>query len=204
VTVEKWEPASRVIQLADGPESVVSMPENFNPGWRATVDGATLTPVRVDGWQQGWIVPAGDATDVQLQFAPERGYRALLLVGLVLSGLVLLAGLALLAVRRTGLVTPAAPWPAPMAWSRATIAVAFAFVLLVPGVVAAGAMLLATFVRRRPDRMLGVAALLVVGSAVLDNWAPAIWPQSGSDAMAAAAAGLLAGLATRPWGGDRS
>ena len=30
--------------------------ENGNVGWEATQDGEALTPVRVDGWQQGWLL----------------------------------------------------------------------------------------------------------------------------------------------------
>ena len=41
---------------------VLVVPESINPGWTArTADGAELTPVTVNGWQQGWVVPAGHA-----------------------------------------------------------------------------------------------------------------------------------------------
>ena len=40
---------------------MIVVPESINPGWIAhTANGVTLTPVVVNGWQQGWVVPAGD------------------------------------------------------------------------------------------------------------------------------------------------
>ena len=40
---------------------VLVIPESVNPGWIAhSTDGATLTPIIVNGWQQGWVVPAGE------------------------------------------------------------------------------------------------------------------------------------------------
>ena len=39
---------------------VLVVPESVNPGWTArTADGSALTPVTVNGWQQGWVRPAG-------------------------------------------------------------------------------------------------------------------------------------------------
>ncbi len=46
-----------------------------------------LSPIVVDGWQQGWVVPAGVAGEVVLSFVPDRSYRTGLLVG---AGLLLL------------------------------------------------------------------------------------------------------------------
>ena len=203
VTVENWGPASRTIRLAAGPMSLVAIPENFNPGWEATADGTALTAVPVDGWQQGFVVPEGESTEVELRFAPQSSYLALLVLGLVVSGLVLLAGLVLLVVRRTLISGPTAPWPAVAPWSIPAIAAGTVLVLLGLGTVAAAAMVLALLVRRWAGRLLGVSALLLVASAVLDCWSPAIWPESGSDALAAAATGLLAGLAAIRPGGER-
>jgi arabinofuranan 3-O-arabinosyltransferase len=200
-TVETWEPAARTIRLGAGPESVIAVPENFNPGWVATLDGTELTPLRVDGWQQGWIVPAGDTADVHLRFAPQGAYRFLLVLGMVVSGLVLLVGL-FIVVRRTLLPVGPAPWPPPASWSTPSTVVGTVLLLLGLGGVAAAAMVLAALTRGGSTRVLGILVVLLVGSAVLDCWAPAIWPESGADAMAAAAAGLLAGLVAAS-GGDR-
>ena len=35
--------------------------ENQNAVWRATLDGVALTPLVIDGWRQGWVVPGGRA-----------------------------------------------------------------------------------------------------------------------------------------------
>ena len=49
------------------------VPESINPGWTArTADGAQLTPVTVNGWQQGWVVPAGTSGTVTLTFALQH------------------------------------------------------------------------------------------------------------------------------------
>jgi arabinofuranan 3-O-arabinosyltransferase len=74
--------------------------ENANPGWRATLAGQTLTPVRIDGWQQAWIVPAGAGGAVDLRFTPGNAYRVALSVGLLLIALLALLGSADLRRRR--------------------------------------------------------------------------------------------------------
>ena len=66
------------------------VPESVNPGWTArTADGAALTPVIVNGWQQGWVVPAGEPGTVTLSFPlqrhlPRRIDRGLCLLPLLL------------------------------------------------------------------------------------------------------------------------
>ena len=72
--------------------SVVTVAQNFNAGWVGrTSTGELLAPVRVNGWQQGWVVPAGAATTLVAVFAPDRPYRLALVGGLLLlvAGLVL-------------------------------------------------------------------------------------------------------------------
>ena len=98
--VDEWSATRRVLRLGNHPgERVLALRENANAGWVATAAGRTLTPFVVDGWQQGWLVPADVAGEVTLRFAPDRGY--VLALG---AGAVLLAGVTLLAVlpwRRT-------------------------------------------------------------------------------------------------------
>jgi arabinofuranan 3-O-arabinosyltransferase len=76
----------------EGYAQVVNVHENYNLGWKATLDGKTLSAVRLDGWQQGWVVPAGAGGTINLTFAPGTPYRATLIVGLLL--ILLLVGLA--------------------------------------------------------------------------------------------------------------
>lgn len=89
---------------------VLVVPESINGGWAArTQDGRRLAPVTVNGWQQGWVLPAGTEGTVTLTFGPNRTYR----LGMA-GGLALLPLLALLAwgrARRAGGNDPApAPW----------------------------------------------------------------------------------------------
>ena len=73
---------------------VVVVPESVNPGWSArTPDDATLTPVIVNGWQQGWVVPAGTQGTITLSFDSNGLYRAGLIAGLSLLPLLLLMAL---------------------------------------------------------------------------------------------------------------
>ena len=57
------------------------LPENANDGWRATLGGRELTPLRVDGWMQGYLLPAGDGGRVTMEFTPNRLYQAGLGIG---------------------------------------------------------------------------------------------------------------------------
>jgi len=100
VQVLSWGATLRTVQVPADRSTVLVVHENANAGWQATVDGTRLQPVRVDGWQQGYLVPAGTSGLVTLRYAPDRLYRWSLLAGLL--GLVILIGLALLPVRRPG------------------------------------------------------------------------------------------------------
>lgn len=72
-------------------ETLLTLPQNFNDGWTATWHGRDLPAERVDGWKQGWRLPAGAAGTVGLSFAPARTFTALLIGGAVLAGLCVLA-----------------------------------------------------------------------------------------------------------------
>lgn len=63
---------------------VLIVHENANPGWRATLGGRPLTSVRIDGWQQGWIVPAKAGGAVDLRFTPGNSYRLTIGIGFLL------------------------------------------------------------------------------------------------------------------------
>ena len=106
------------VQVAVGPgeAALLSLPQNANPGWTATLDGGRLDAVTVDGWKQGFVVPHGAGGQVAVTFGPDRLYRWGLLAGLVL--VLLVVGSALwrspgrarplrAVVGRGGLVVPA-------------------------------------------------------------------------------------------------
>lgn len=81
---------------ADSPR-IVFLPGSANPGRTATLesDGHSphsmrLHPITVNGWQQGWVVPAGMSGTVTIGFAATGFYQTWLTIGLVLAvGLVL-------------------------------------------------------------------------------------------------------------------
>lgn len=100
-------------QLAPGEQStrleasdkkrVLFSPSQANPGRIATLEdgGETtqLTPITVNGWQQGWIVPEGKSGLVKIHFEGTKLYRAWLAIGLVAA--LVLVGLCIFVVRRT-------------------------------------------------------------------------------------------------------
>ncbi|ORB03563.1 hypothetical protein BST30_17710 [Mycobacterium mantenii] len=133
-----WGPDRREVQApASATSRVLVVPESINPGWVArTGTGTRLTPIAVNGWQQGWVVPAGDPGTITLTFVPNSLYRVGLAVGLALLPL-----LALLALwrsrRRDDESAPARPWR-PGAWAAVPALVAAAVIAGVAGVVAMG------------------------------------------------------------------
>ena len=101
-------PDTRSVSVAARSEPVVlSVLENVNAGWLATSSGERLEPITVDGWHQGWVMPAGPATTVTLEFAPQPRYRlalgvgAMLVLGLLVAA-VLPGGRRRLSVLRAG------------------------------------------------------------------------------------------------------
>ena len=150
-----------VLDVGSGEEAILSMPQNFNKGWIARVDGRELEPVQVDGWAQGWLLPEDTSGEVELTFEPQRGYLITLIAGLVLLGLVLLwaAWVAL----RTRLTEPATPEPrtwhrgSSRRWALVGRCLAVLTAYLVGGPVVAGGALLGVLLAPRPR--LAVAAV---------------------------------------------
>jgi len=75
VKVLTWDPEYRQVRIAPGPASYLELHQNANPGWSATLGGKQLTPARLDGWQQGFIIPAGTGGVVTLTFKPVKFYH---------------------------------------------------------------------------------------------------------------------------------
>ncbi|MGC0365836.1 arabinofuranan 3-O-arabinosyltransferase [Rhodococcus sp. 27YEA15] len=95
-------------------DQLIVNPESTSIGWIATApDGTELTPVVVNGWQQGWIVPAGVSGTLTLDFPGDRWYRLGIFGGLILLIPLLFAALA--PTRR-----PAKPTAAPRPWRSVT------------------------------------------------------------------------------------
>lgn len=130
-------------EVAAGPSNtsrILVIPESINPGWVArTGTGARLTPIAVNGWQQGWLVPAGDPGVITLSFASNSLYRAGLAVGLAL--LPVLALLACWRTRKRGTQDPPArPWR-PGVWAAVPALAAGAVIAGAAGVAVLGAAL---------------------------------------------------------------
>lgn len=82
VEVLEWGPGTRAVSLPARDEAtLLVVRENANPGWVAELDGTELASARPDGWQQGWVVPAGAAGIVVMRMAPGPAYQAALLGG---------------------------------------------------------------------------------------------------------------------------
>ena len=88
--VETWgsQPAPRSRSRSARPRLLV-VQENFNSGWTASLDGVQLESQIVDGWRQGWWLPAEAGGDLRLTFGPQRWYVAALVAGAVAQLIVL-------------------------------------------------------------------------------------------------------------------
>jgi arabinofuranan 3-O-arabinosyltransferase len=165
--VAQWTADRREISVIRSPIArVVVVPESVNPGWVArTPDGATLTPVIVNGWQQGWVVPAGATGTITLGFASNGPYRVGLVGGLALLPLLLL--LALVPPRRPEAAEPAAaPW-SPGALAGVGLMAAGAAIAGVGGAVVFGAALLGTRLLRRRQGVLDRLTLAVAPAGLI-------------------------------------
>ncbi len=148
-----WSATRREVRApASQTPRVLVIPESINPGWVArTGAGTQLTPVAVNGWQQGWVVPAGDPGTITLSFAANSLYRAGLAIGLSLLPVLVL--LVLWRARRRGPDDPPArPWTT--GWAAAVAALAAGALIAGPlGAVLVGAALGVCYALRRRERL---------------------------------------------------
>ena len=166
------------MRVGSGQAAVLSTTENHNTGWHATLDGHTLTPVRVDGWRQGFVVPAGRGGDIVLTYAPARTQN----IGLALGAMAVLAlfGAALIPGRR------APAWSAPRErplpdWLLVLIAVTVGLAL---GSALVLALLPLLALPRRARRLPVVAAAAVLAAGAIAVLPALGWTRSWSAAWA--------------------
>jgi len=100
--VQSWTPSRRVLRVSARTRSYLVVNENFNAGWRASTGGRRLRALRLDGWKQAWLLPAGTAGVVTLTYLPDTLYREAIIGGLGALALVMLA----------------AVWPGAPLWRR--------------------------------------------------------------------------------------
>ncbi len=204
--VGRWADTDRTVEVTAAEGALLSVPESRNAGWVATAGGRELTPVVVDGWKQGWRVPAGTEGEVRLSYAPQPTFVASIVVGLVLAGLVALAALALLVgASRAGTpqVVPTSADsrpeetggdPRPDRWGGAVRATGLVVLLLVSVPLGAGAVL-GRLTRRVPTPVAVAAGLaaLALAALLVAVTARAVSPPVGSDLVTALVVGALAG-----------
>jgi arabinofuranan 3-O-arabinosyltransferase len=89
VTIRGWQPDQRQLGIGPGAASYLEVHENYNPGWTAALNGRELTPVRIDGWQQGFLVPAGAGGTITLIFRPAATYHLVLVLSLLAVAILL-------------------------------------------------------------------------------------------------------------------
>nr|WBO77774.1 alpha-(1->3)-arabinofuranosyltransferase [Streptomyces sp. SBE_14.2] len=161
--VRDWLGDRRELTVGSGAASYLTTYENFNDGWRAELNGEKLTPVRLDGWQQGWRIPAGEGGTIKLSYEPSVTYDA----GLIGSGVALaaLAGLALWRRREPNPDEPQPVPPAPGLWlgtvalTLVAAVIAGWFALLVPA--------FALLARRRHELLVPVALLALAAAGIV-------------------------------------
>lgn len=180
--IVRWETTRRTVRVSAGVDTYLAVAQNFNRGWEATLDGVPLRAQQLDGWQQGFVVPAGGAGVVELTYVPDRSFRRTLLLGLACALLLLL--MAVVPPRGMGAAQRPAPplrLPAGRAlWPLRAAALGIVAAVSVPAVLALPALAL---VQRGPQ---GHRRLALVGAAAL------------------LAAAFFTVLAERPFAGDHA
>ncbi|WP_338696201.1 alpha-(1-_3)-arabinofuranosyltransferase family protein [Streptomyces sp. Q6] len=129
LSIQDWRGDRRQVHVGAGEATYLTTYENANDGWKATLNGKELTSLRLDGWQQAWLVPGGASGTVKLSYEPAGTYD----IGLIAAGVALLALGALALWRREPPEHPELPAepPAP-GWILGTV------VLTLVGIVIAG------------------------------------------------------------------
>ncbi len=172
-----WSSDHREVDVpASQASRILVVPESINPGWTArTADGTTLSPVTVNGWQQGWVVPAGAAGSITLSFGSNAVYRAGIAGGLTL--LPILALLALVPARRPPpAADPPRPWRPNAAATGVAILAVGAVIAGIAGVVVMGAAIGVRYLLRNRPRLndavtVGTSAggLILAGAVLSQN-----------------------------------
>jgi arabinofuranan 3-O-arabinosyltransferase len=111
-TVKSWGSSVRTLTVSAPVRSYLVVNQNYNVGWRAVIDGKRLQPVRLDGWKQAWVLPAGTAGPVTLSYGPQASYQDSVIAGLAIAFVIIVfAFWPWRRRRRTSASAPWVPWP---------------------------------------------------------------------------------------------
>lgn len=191
--VKTDEDTHQVLEVGPGEASILSTTRNTNKGWRATLDGKPLEVQQVEGWAQGWLVPEGEGGTVEITYLPERSYVAVLVGGLVVTGLALLLALFLLVRTRLRPGAPVDPNLPGEPWStrKRVLGVVLGLPLLwvLGGLPAVAALLLVGLLAVVRVPPMPVGGLLLVAAAVVASvqaWIVEPWMIVLADGLAGA------------------
>jgi len=201
VTVGRWQPDQRQLTVGPGPASYLEVHENYSAGWAATLNGHQLKPVYLDGWQQGFVVPAGTGGTVTLSFRPAASYH-FVLVGSVAALAILLGLVAWSLVFRYGRAARYAGVPGGSGSARYAAlgslgVVAVTFVAGGPAALAAVAVVVLAWRWPRWQSVLafsGIAAAGLLTAAAAQPASTGPFGAFGAPAQACALVALAAGL----------
>ena len=174
--VTHWSSSHRTIDISAGDAAVLVVNEVFNDGWSAEYEGRPLDAIEIDGWRQGFLVPAGNSNEVSLVFEPDRPFKIGTIVGLITLAGVL--AVALLPARRPG-PSPCSSWSLTSVVGRVS---AVALTVLALGIGAVAIIPCALLARYAATRLAWIAAGGVIVAAVstalavrLLGWYQADW-----------------------------
>lgn len=191
--VLSWGATERTVAVSSTEEALLTVAESENPGWEARLGGERLEPVVVDGWKQGWRIPAGASGDVVLEFTPQPTFQWGIVVGLVLAGLLNLGALAALLLARRASPTEHAGGSA--ATNRFVLIVGAGVLALVSVPLAVGAVV-GFASRQLPTAVLsaGVAAGLLLAAATAAGGATSVLaPPDVANVVTAIVVGVVSG-----------
>jgi arabinofuranan 3-O-arabinosyltransferase len=160
--IRDWLGDRREATVGSGAAMYLTTYENYNDGWKATLNGRELSSVRLDGWQQGWRIPAGAGGTVKLSYEPAVTYDGALIGSGV--ALLVLVGLVLWRRREPNPDDPQTPPPPPGLWlgtvalTLVAVVIAGWFALLVPA--------LALLAHRRHEWLVPIAFVALAGAGV--------------------------------------
>lgn len=76
-------------------DRVLWVPSSVNAGRELSVGGVAMQPVTINGWQQGWSIPAGTAGVISYTYGPGEAWRGGIVVGGIVAAVMALISLAI-------------------------------------------------------------------------------------------------------------